>query len=104
MVFVENFTGYLLKKIQVYMSKFERDISKILRGSFILVHPLEAHAAEGSSFWEQYRKGNQEKTIIHLSKDSVFCVRDIEYCLFYIQPPKAVAFWNNITKFGSKYL
>jgi hypothetical protein len=30
------------KKIQIYISKFERDICKILRGSFHLAHPINA--------------------------------------------------------------
>jgi hypothetical protein len=38
--FVENFMGYLLKKTQVYKSQFETDTCKILRGPFILAHPL----------------------------------------------------------------
>ncbi len=33
-----------------------------------------------------------------------FRVRKGEYFLFYIQPPKAGAFWNNITKVHSVYV
>jgi hypothetical protein len=45
----------------------------------------EAHAAEGDSFLEQ-----DQKSIIHLSKNSVFRVREREYFFqFHIQSPKA---------------
>jgi hypothetical protein len=47
---------------------------------------IETHVAEDGSLLKQY-----QKNLIHLSKNLVLRMRERDYFLFYIQPPKPAA-------------
>jgi hypothetical protein len=61
------------------MSKFERDISKILRGSFILVHPLEEYdVTHLGNFQLRYKVGNISRAEQNKKNRRKFA--KIQYC------------------------